>query len=161
MTGRVGFSQEVLKISRVGSGRVGSGREVLKSRGSGPLGSRILRISRIGLDRVGSGWIGSGRVGSGQAFFKSYGSGRVKNVASIMDPVRSGQELMKSSRVGSGHVGPTREKRVTRGLVQHDPSFFFCSPATNPNPKVRGSDTTFRISRFLHEGCSFDMIFEH
>ena len=59
--------QKVFKISRVGSGRVGSGR--------------VKRLSNI------AGWVRSGheffkshewgRVGSGQDFFKSHGSGQV------------------------------------------------------------------------------------
>ena len=44
-----GSGQRGFKISRVGSGRVGSGQEVLKSRGSGWVGSRSLEISRAGL----------------------------------------------------------------------------------------------------------------
>ena len=64
----------VLKMSRVGSGRVrikylfeisrvGSGQEVFRSRGSGQVWSRVLQILR---------------VGSGQECFKSHGSGRVR-----------------------------------------------------------------------------------
>ena len=59
------------------TGRVGSGQEVFKSRGSG----LVLKS------------YGSGRVGSGQ----------VKNSSNFTGRVRSGQEVMKSSRVGSGH----------------------------------------------------------
>ena len=44
------------------TGRVGSGQQVFKSRGSGQVGSRFFQISRVGL---------------GQELFKSHGSGRV------------------------------------------------------------------------------------
>ncbi|CAM9124236.1 unnamed protein product, partial [Laminaria digitata] len=69
-----GSGQELFKISRVGSGRVkrvrnitgrvGSGQEVLKYRGSGRVGSRFFQISRVGLSWVIGGFQIS-RVGSG------------------------------------------------------------------------------------------------
>ena len=59
-----GSGYVVFKISRVGSGRVGSGslqnltgrvgsdQEFFKSRGSGQVGSRVFQISRVGPGRV-------------------------------------------------------------------------------------------------------------
>ena len=100
-TGWVKSGQKVYKISRVGSGRsdltkiisrVGSGRV-----GSGAVWIFAYRISPVGLDqngnknltrRVGSGRVGSGRVGSGRV-----GSGRV------------GSGRVGSGRVGSGRFG--------------------------------------------------------
>ena len=80
-----GSGQEVFNISRVGSGqevvkisRVESGREMFKSRGSNQVGSRFFSISRVGPD-----WIAKPSNLPGRA--------------------RSGLEVMKSSRVGSGH----------------------------------------------------------
>ena len=62
------------------AGRVGSGHYVLKSHGSG-------------------------RVGSGQDFlkFSRVGSGRVKRLQNPAGRVGSGREVFKISRVGSGH----------------------------------------------------------
>lgn len=60
-------------------GRVGSGQEVFKARGSGQVGPKTLNST--------------GRLGSG----------RVKNSALQTSRVGSGQEVMRISRVGSGH----------------------------------------------------------
>ena len=65
---------------KISPGRVGSGQEVSKSRGSGLVGS-------IGFKNL------AGQVGLGQEVSKSRGSGRVG----------SGQEVFKTTRVGSGH----------------------------------------------------------
>ena len=76
-----GSRHDVFKMSRVGSGRVGSenvqnvtgrvgsGQEVFKSRGSGQVGSRFFQISQVGSGRVASrnfhiSWFRSGQVGS-------------------------------------------------------------------------------------------------
>ena len=76
--GRVGSGQEVLKTLRVGLGQ-----RVLKSHGSGRMGSRGFQISRVG----------SGRV---KKISKSRGSG----------PVRSTHLKFFAGRVGS--ADPTR-----------------------------------------------------
>ena len=97
----------VFKISRVGS--VGS-RSVQNL--TGRVGSR------------GSQYCGSGQVGS-RVFFKSHGSGRVKifsNLTGLSGRVGSGQEVIKAH--GSGQV-MIREKRVTRGSGQRDPTSCF------------------------------------
>ena len=64
----------VSRVNRKVAGQVGSGQQLLKSRGSGRFGSGDFQLSR---------------VGSGRQFLKSRGSG---------------QEAFKISRVGSGPV---------------------------------------------------------
>ena len=55
----------LFKISRVGSGRVGSYQEVFKSHGSGLVGSISFQISRGGSGRVGPRSSRNSRAGSG------------------------------------------------------------------------------------------------
>ena len=91
-----GSGDGVFKVSRVGSGRVGSGQESSKSQGSGRVGSRGFQISRAGL-------------------------GRVNIFSSLTGRIRAGQQVMKSSRARSSH-----DPRETRGSGQHDPRVVFC-----------------------------------
>ena len=90
--GRIGSGQVVLKYrgsgrvgsGRVGSGRFGSGQEVLKSNGSGRVGSQEVLKSR-GSDRVGSRGFEVSRVGSGRV--KKFGkSCEMLRVGSGHDP---------------------------------------------------------------------------
>ena len=74
----------MFKMSRAGSGRV---RKCSNSHGSG----RVYRFSNLA-GRVKSYSNLTGRVGSGQDFFKFHWTSQV-----------SGQDIIKSSRVGSGH----------------------------------------------------------
>ena len=62
VVGRVGSSEQAFKISRVGSGGIESGQEVLKYRGSGRVGSGQVRSAGFKTSPVGSDRIGSGRV---------------------------------------------------------------------------------------------------
>jgi len=71
-------------------------------------GHGVFKMSRVGSGRVGSGSVQnltdrvrSGRVKGFQ--ISRVGSGRVKSFSNLTGRVGSGQEVMKSSRVGSGH----------------------------------------------------------
>ena len=92
---------------------------------------------RRGVQHV-KGWVGlggvhnlTGRVGSGREVFKisRVGSDRVKSFSNLSGGFGSGQDF-QISQVGSGGGGTltvmTRDKRVTRGLGQHDPRVVFC-----------------------------------
>ena len=95
------------------------------------------KISRVGSGLVGSGSVQNlaGRLGSGREVFKSRGSGQVRSrVLNLTGRVGSGQEMRKSSH-GLGQV-MTREKRVTRGSGQHDPRVVSTDPQVGPRIRL-------------------------
>ena len=97
LAGGVGSAQDIFKISRVESGRVGTFSSI-----SGRVGSGQKVSLPLGLGRVGSGHCSNSQVGSGglEIFSSSCGSGRFR---SAHTPFGSG--------VGSGQLArpdPTR-----------------------------------------------------
>ena len=115
------------------AGRVASGSKHSKYHWSGRVGSvRVKRASHLaGRVRSGQGFFeshGWGRVGS--RIFKSHGSGRVG----------SGEETMKSSRVGSGHdprkTGHSRARPASCFLLarRSDPCVWAAYPTLEKQP---------------------------
>ena len=117
------------------TGRVGSGQEVFKSRGSGPVGTRIFQSSRFGSGPVKIYFFPISRIGSG----------RVNNFSNFTGRARSDQEVMKISRVGSGH--DPRERGNSRVGSARPASCFLQSHS------ARGCDTS-KAFFFLPKGFS-------
>ena len=88
VTGRVGSDQEAFKISRVGSGQVGSGR----------VKSFPNLTVRVGSGRVKNFSSFTGRVGSGHFFFQ------IKRVGSGHGSGRVGSRIFQISRVALDRV---------------------------------------------------------
>ena len=78
----------MFKISLVGSRRVGSG---------------VLKILGVRSGRVKTFSNLAGRVGSRSFQISRVGLGWVKKFSNVIGRIRSGQEVLKISRVGSGH----------------------------------------------------------
>ena len=106
-------------MSRVGSGRVGSGPYVLKSHGFGRFGSGQEVLKSRGSGRGGTGRDGAGRGGAGPEVSKPRGSS---------------QEVWKYR--GSGRV----KIRVIRGASHHDRWLF------SAEPRVELVDLAFRFA---------------
>ena len=92
-----------------------------------------------------------GRVRSGQEFFKTHGSGRIKSFSNLTGRLKLGQEVMRSSRVGSGHDENgsfAGRASMTRELVSAD-------PRVGPAHPARGSDTQNSSRSFIQRLLSY------
>ena len=139
-SGRAGSGSLWFKTSRVGPGRVGSGQELSKSRGSGRAGSRGIKISRSG--QVGSRVLKTSRVGLGH------------------DP-RAGHSRLKPPRP----AGCVWRTRVSKPRIWPADSPFsnlhmpvgghFCvSAPRGSDPRIWPADSPFQTYICVSEGTS-------
>ena len=138
------FDKKYQGFSRVMTRPAGRVKEVSKSRGSGRVGSLRFKISRVGSGRVGSrsflnlaGRVGSGRVASRGFKISRVGSGRVKRFQNLVGRVGSGQEVFQISRVGSGH--DPRDTGHFAGQAKMTRELFWANPRVKPADLARGS----------------------
>ena len=115
---------------------------VSQSRGS----SRVNRLQNL-LGRVGSTGFTISRVGSGPKALKSRGSGRVKRLQNLAGRVRSGQEVFKISRVGSGH--DPRDTGHFAGQAIMTRELFWAEPRVQP-ADLAGGSAFFKLTGESH-----------
>ena len=131
-------------FSRVTTRPAGRVKGVSKYRGSGRVGLLGFEISWVGPGRVGSRRVkrlskscGSGQVESRDFKISRVGSCRINRFQSLAVRVGSGQEVVKISRVGSGH--DLRDTKHFAGQAIMTRELFWADPGVKPTYLARRS----------------------